>query len=196
MKRKHYMLWAAIFVAGTIIISCGNKTKKTTQEPVDQEEISSVLEVDSLLAKADSLVKQKVVVEGVCTHICAHGGRKIFLMGSDDTQTIRIEAGEVGKFEQKCVNSIVRVTGTLVEDRIDEAYLQNWEEKLKAKAAEQHGKGEQGCSTEKQARGETANTPQKRIADFRSKIAKRKAKEGKEYLSFYHIEATSYEIVE
>ena len=54
-------------------------------------------------------------------------------MGSDDTQTIRVEGGSVGKFDQKCVNSIVRVTGDLKEQRIDEAYLQNWEAQLKAK---------------------------------------------------------------
>ena len=136
----------------------------------------------------------KVTIEGVCTHICKHGGRKIFLMGSDDTQTIRVEGGSVGKFDQKCVNSIVRVTGDLKEQRIDEAYLQNWEAQLKAKAAEQHGEGEAGCSTEKKARGETANTPEARIADFRAKIADRKAKTGKDYLSFYFVEASSYEI--
>ncbi|MEG0454809.1 MAG: OB-fold nucleic acid binding domain-containing protein, partial [Bacteroides sp.] len=137
---------------------------------------------------------KEVTIEGVCTHICKHGGRKIFLMGSDDTQTIRIEGGSVGKFDQKCVNSVVRVTGILKEQRIDEAYLQNWEAQLKAAAAEQHGNGEAGCSTEKKARGETANTPEARIADFRNKIAQRKASNGKEYLSFYFMEATNYDI--
>ena len=57
-------------------------------------------------------------------------------MGSDDTQAIRVEAGTLGAFDPKCVNSIVRVTGTLKEQRIDEAYLQNWEAQLKAQAAE------------------------------------------------------------
>ena len=44
------------------------------------------------------------------------------------------------------------------------------------------------------ARGETANTPEKRIADFRAQIAKRQAESGKPYLSFYYLEATDYEI--
>ena len=42
-------------------------------------------------------------------------------MGSDDTHVIRGEAGTLGAFDPKCVNSIVRVTGTLKEQRIDEA---------------------------------------------------------------------------
>ena len=139
----------------------------------------------------------KVTVEGVCTHICRHGGRKIFLMGTDDTQVIRIEAGEkIGSFKPECVNNVVRVTGTLVEDRIDEAYLAEWELRLKDQIARQHGEGEAGCSAEHQARGESvASSTEKRIADFRARIADRKAKEGKEYLSFYHVDGGSYEVL-
>jgi hypothetical protein bacD2_10147 len=152
------------------------------------------LEIDSLLANAESLAGQEVTIEGVCTHTCKHGAKKIFLMGSDDTHVIRVEAGTLGAFDPKCVNSIVRVTGTLKEQRIDEAYLQNWEAQLKAQAAEKHGTGEAGCDSEKKARGETANSPEARIADFRAKIADRKAETGKEYLSFYFMEADSYEV--
>ena len=100
------------------------------------------MEVDNLLADAEKLTGGKVTVEGVCTHICRHGGRKIFLMGTDDTQVIRIEAGEkIGSFKPECVNNVVRVTGTLVEDRIDEAYLAEWELRLKDQIARQHGEG-------------------------------------------------------
>ncbi len=77
---------------------------------------------------------------------------------------------------------------------MDEAYLQQWEARLKTAAAEKHGEGEAGCTTEKKARGETANTPEARIADFRAKIAKRQAETGKPYLSFYFMEAANYEI--
>ena len=46
------------------------------------------MEVDNLLADAEKLTGGKVTVEGVCTHICRHGGRKIFLMGTDDTLSL------------------------------------------------------------------------------------------------------------
>ena len=65
-----------------------------------------------------------------------------------------------------------------------------------ANAAEEHGDGEGGCSTEKAARGETGNTTEERIADFRARIAERKQATGKEYLSFYFVEATAYEVLE
>ena len=172
MKIRKMTVIAAIAVAGIINASCGNKQQQANSEGATTEVVASgAMEIDSLLANAGEFAGQEVTIEGVCTHICKHGGRKIFLMGSDDTQTIRVEGGSVGKFDQKCVNSIVRVTGDLKEQRIDA-----------------------GCSTEKKARSETANTPEARIADFRAKIADRKAKTGKDYLSFYFVEASSYEI--
>ena len=123
------------------------------------------MEVDNLLADAEKLTGGKVTVEGVCTHICRHGGRKIFLMGTDDTQVIRIEAGEkIGSFKPECVNNVVRVTGTLVEDRIDEAYLAEWELRLKDQIARQHGEGEAGCSAEHQARGESLPAAPKSVS--------------------------------
>ena len=194
MKSKKLTIENAFMALTVIGTSCGNKQQKSASEATTEQSASSALEIDSLLANAESLAGQEVTIEGVCTHTCKHGAKKIFLMGSDDTQVIRVEAGTLGTFDPKCVNSIVRVTGTLKEQRIDEAYLQNWEAQLKAQAAEKHGTGEAGCDSEKKARGETANSPEARIADFRAKIADRKAETGKEYLSFYFMEADSYEV--
>ena len=72
----------------------------------------------------------------------------------------------------------------------------DWENRLKSQTEEKHGngEGEGGCDTEKNARGETANSAEGRIADFRAKIAAEKEATGKEYLSFYHVVADSYEI--
>lgn len=192
--KTRVILFAAIAATAFTFVACGNKQAKTTENETATVEQSGALEIDSLLANAEALTDQAVTIEGVCTHACKHGATKIFLMGSDDTQMIRVEAGKLGSFDTKCVNSIVRVNGTLKEQRVDEAYLQQWEAQLKAANAEKHGDGEAGCSSEKKARGETANTPEARIADFRAQIAKRQAESGKPYLSFYYLEATDYEI--
>lgn len=194
MKIKSLLILAAAMV----MVACGGNTSKksNSDEAQAEESAAAVMDVDTILADAEQIVGQEVELEGICTHICSHGGRKIFLMGSDDTKTIRIESGELGAFDQKCVNSIVKVKGMLKEERIDEAYLKQWEELNAANAAEEHGDGEGGCSTEKAARGETGNTVEERIAGFRARIAERKEATGKEYLSFYFVEATGYEVVE
>ena len=180
-----------LVVLTLIIVSCKSGNKSTVQP----SEVA-VYQVDDVLANGDELVGQEIEVEGLCTHICAHGARKIFLMGSNDDNTLRVESGgDIGAFDQSCVNNKVLVKGTLEESRIDEAYLKEWEESELAKTAEQHGNGDAGCDTEKKARGESGNSALQRIDDFRSRIAAEKEKSGKEYLSFYHLAATGYEVL-
>lgn len=190
MKTK-WMVAVMMVAACFVLSSCGGGKKQAQ----NAEEVAA-MSIDDVMAKAADLVDQTVVIEGVCTHTCSHGAKKMFLVGSDDSKTLRIEAGELGAFDAKVVNSVVTVKGTLKEDRIDEAYLQDWEARLKAQTEEKHGHAEGGCDTEKNARGETANTEEGRIADFRAKIAAEKEATGKEYLAFYHVVAESYEINE
>ncbi len=186
MKR---IINLTVLVAMAIsVISCGNQTKK---EEVKAEPVKS-MQVDELMGKAESLIGKDVVVEGMCTHICSHGALKMFLKG--EKNTLRIESGDLGAFKQECVNSNLEVKGVVEESRIDEEYLQKWERELEQEIAEKHGEDESGCATEKDARQEVGNSSEERIADFRKRIAERKAEEGKEYLSFYHIVAKSYEI--
>ena len=193
MKTK--LMVAAVMIAACFTMtSCGNSKKQQAQSA--EQVATAALSIDEVMAKAADLVDQTVTIEGVCTHTCSHGAKKMFLVGSDDSKTLRIEAGELGAFDTKVVNNNVTVKGILKEERIDEAYLVDWENRLKANTQEHHGNGEGGCDTEKNARGETANTEEGRIADFRAKIAAEKAATGKEYLSFYHVVAESYEINE
>ena len=192
MKAK-WMVAVTLIAACFTMMSCGGGKKQTqTAEQV------AAMSIDEVMEKAADLVEQTVVIEGVCTHTCSHGAKKMFLVGSDDSKTLRIEAGELGAFDTKVVNNVVTVKGIIKEERIDEAYLQDWEARLKAQTEEKHGNGdgEGGCDTEKNARGETANTTEGRIADFRAKIAAEKEATGKEYLAFYHVVANSYEINE
>jgi hypothetical protein len=192
MKTK-WMVAVAMIAACLVMVSCGGGKKQQAAE-----EAVVAMSIDDVMAKASGLVEQEVTIEGVCTHTCSHGAKKMFLVGSDDTKTLRIEAGELGAFDTKVVNNVVTVKGVIKEERIDEAYLVDWETRLKNQTEEKHGneEGEGGCDTEKNARGETANTAEGRIADFRAKIAAEKEATGKEYLSFYHVVATSYEINE
>ena len=188
--------WSLTLLLGMTLglASCGDDSNKSKEQTSAEEVAPAALEVDQVLADPDSLVGDTIKVEGICTHICKHGGGKIFLMGSDDTKTLRVEAGEsIGSFPQETVNSIVRVTGVLVEDRIDEDYLAQWEARIADQAKETQGEG--GCAADMKANAEAeANSVRERIANFRSRIAERTEKEGKPYVSLYHMEGLSYEI--
>ena len=189
MKKSIFILAAVALLA---MVSCNNKAK----ENQNQESAATVaLSVDDILAEGDSLVGKTVTVEGVCTHICKHGGKKLFMMGTDDTKMLRAEACELGSFPAEVVNSLVSVTGTLEEDRIDEATIQRMEEQYKNQSGEKHGDGEAGCESEKEAAGQAdINTFEGRIQNFRERLAKAK-EAGKDYFVMsYHINTTSYEI--
>ncbi len=188
--------WSLTLLLGMTLglASCGDDSNKSKDQASAEEVAHAALEVDQVLADPDSLVGDTIEIEGICTHICKHGGGKIFLMGSDDTKTLRVEAGEsIGSFPQETVNSIVRVTGVLVEDRIDENYLAQWEARIADQAKETQGEG--GCAADMKANAEAAtNSVLERIANFRSRIAERTEREGKPYVSLYHMEGLSYEI--
>ena len=190
MKKTNLLLLA--FISIMAFASCTNN-KKTSEATTDQNPAT----VDQILAMAEQEIDNTIVVEGLCTHICSHGGKKLFLMGDDDSKTIRVESNdEIGAFKSECTNSIVQVKGILKEERIDEAYLVKWENQLAEGTAEEHGEEGEGCETEQKAQGqESINDESSRIKDFRAKIAARNETEGKNYLSFYYIEANEYSIL-
>ncbi|MDO5665680.1 MAG: hypothetical protein Q4G63_10550 [Bacteroidia bacterium] len=155
------------------------------------------LTVDNILSNAEEYVEQVVTVKGLATHVCSKSGMKLFLQGETKDQTIRVESsGSLGKFDPEAVNHNVVVKGKLVEERIDEAYCQNLEEEIRNNTIVSHGEGGAGCETEQIAEGVAVGSSEMdRVNDFRARIAERKASEGKDYLSFYHIAADSYNIV-
>lgn len=187
-------LFSAFIVAvmAVAMAACGSKQ----QNNAAQEE-ATVMNVDQLLADAPALVDSTVTFEGVCSHTCKHGATKMFLIGTDDSQTIRVEACDLGAFDTKVIHQPVTVTGILREQRIDEEYLAQWEEQVKAQTDKAHGEGDEaGCDTERAARGMESSTAEGQIAEYRARIAERDSLEGKPYVSFYYVDAKSYKINE
>lgn len=184
-----------------MFVSCGgNSSKGASDAP-------ATVSVDEVLANADSMLGDTIVIEGVCSHLCAHGGKKAFVAGSADSIMLRCEAYPImgEPFSKDAIRRPVKVRGILCEERIDEAALQEMIRKnneLMA-AAEENGvpadstsHAKSGCTTERAAKGQRDLTSfDDRINDFRNKIAARQAKEGKDYLSFYYLQTVDYEIL-
>ena len=179
--KKFFSYAILLFLAAMYMAGCGSGSNTKTAEAVP-------MTVDSLLAVAGDRIGDSVVVEGFCKTICKKCGRKLFLTGDDSTKTLRIESGEsIGMFDAGAVHAIVRVEGRIMEQRIDEEYLQQWADQ----AAER-------CESAAAAEQETAQADfgrlQTRLDKYRARIAERNKKEGKNYLSVYYIEADGYEI--
>ena len=192
MKKVNIIL---IALASIMVFSSCSGNKKTDETNANTE--ATYATVDEVLANAEQKIDDTILIEGLCTHICSHGGQKLFLMGDDDSNTIRVETNDVlGAFKAECVNSMIQVKGKLKEERIDEAYLTQWEARIAQGTVDEHGEDGEGCETELKAQGqEDVSSEAGRIKDFRERIAQRNEVEGKNYLSFYYIEAIDYTIL-
>ena len=202
--KKSFLLSLAAFVA-VCLASCGGSSK-SAEAPAEQLEGISV---DEVMANPDSLVGDTIVIEGVVSHLCRQGGRKAFVAGNGDNVMLRCEAyplmGE--PFAQESVHHPVRVKGVLREQRIDEdailemekqnaVRLQNIAAENGEESAERAAHAESGCDTERAAQGQAELTTfNERMADYRAKIADSVAKGGNPYLSYYYLDAVSYEIL-
>ena len=197
-------IFAMLACAGMLIASsCGSKTDNNTADSVD------ALSVDTVVANPEAFLGDTIVVEGVVSHLCKHGGKKAFLLGSTDQTMIRCEETPEmgGAFPQESIHKPMRVTGTVVESRMTEETVSQMEaqhaEQVKM-VAEQAGEEQAaavdnaaaGCETERKAQGQAdIATFAAQMADYRARIAERAEKEGKPYLSTYYIVTYDYEIL-
>lgn len=194
--KKSIKFFAAIAVVAMSLTSCGGSSK---QEAATTDSIAAI-SVDEVLANPDSLVGQTITIEGVCSHLCKHGGKKAFVLGSGDSQLLRCESTPEmgGAFSKEIIHKPISVTGILREERIDEAAVKRMEEQYANQEAAVDATTEAavGCDTERQARGQAdITTIEERMRDYRIRIAQRDSIEGKPYLSFYYLESKSYEIL-
>lgn len=182
-------LFLNVFAVAVSILLFASCTGNSNAKPMS---------VDELLTNAASMIDETVIVDGLCTHVCEKSGMKLFLQGSDATNTLRAESdATLGKFDPENIGQRVRIRGKLVEERLDEAYLQELEKKISDSALAVHGEGGKGCETEEAAEGVTIDSSEReRVNQLRQKIAERKAAEGKEYLSQFHIAAESCQIID
>lgn len=200
--RKNFILWAtALFLAA--LTGCSGKSASESADMADS------MTVDTILANPEAFVGRTVTIEGVVSHLCKHGGRKAFLLGSDDNSMIRCDAtAEMGNvFPQETIHHPLRVTGIVMESRLDENAIRELELNRQGqieRIAQQQGEEEAanfsnepaGCETERKAAGQgELETFAAQMADYRRRIAMRDSIEGKPYLSTYYIRATAYEIL-
>ncbi len=204
MKKSILLLFTV--VATICFVSCGGASNTSKAESEDV----AALSVDELMANPDSLVGDTIVIEGVVSHLCRQGGRKAFVAGNGDNAIVRCEAyplmGE--PFAKETVHKPIRVKGIFREQRIDENAIEEMEKQNAIRlqniaiesgeeSAQRAATAESGCETERAAQGQAdLTTFAERMADYRAKIVDREAKEGKPYLSYYYIDAVSYETLD
>ena len=185
------MIKRIVFVVFVLLVlaACGGNQGAEPQagQEMQAEALPSLVPQD-LLDNPEQYVGQIVTLTGTVQHVCEVTGKRMFLSGPDNPdKTFKVTAGrDIGEFPIELNGSDVTARGEVKVQKIDQAYLDNWETELstgvKPEAAHQgHGsEGEDHESEEEGARSQLAN------------MREALAKSGKDQLLFYSLEATEY----
>jgi len=180
-------IFALMFIV-LLLAACGGQGDQTEAlEPAAEEAVPNLVPGD-LLDHPEQFVDQTVELTGTVQHVCEVTGKRMFLSGPDDpSRTFKVTAGKgIGEFPVALNGSDVTARGVVREQKVDQAFLDNWEAEIatgvKPEAAhEGHGsEGEGQESKEAEARAQLENMREKLAAS------------GKEHLLFYSLECTGY----
>lgn len=187
MKLKLNALFT--FIAASLLLAGNSLYAQEAQTPV--------YSVDEIIVKAPDLVGQTVNVQGKAQHVCAHSGRKIFLVTTDGQKTFRFNAGKnIDKFDKNAVSKIVTITGIVAEQQVTLEQLDKQE--ALAIEAEKTKKEAEHCASEAKAEGQNVKaTPLQRIQAQKEKLKKQIEEGGKPYLSYYSVgQCNAYSIAQ
>ncbi len=138
MKKFLVLLFAAL-----ILSACKSEAPK--EEPASEQAGVKAVSVtfDQFKTDPEPYVDKYIKMEGTCVHTCKHGGKKMHIVGEDPDYTVKVTASEtVPMFDKELEGSKVAVEGYVRVQRIDEAYLNNWENELKQDVDKQKESGE------------------------------------------------------
>lgn len=172
-----------------LLVSCGKQAEPAPGESTGEAAPAAVmhrLSIVDVMEDAVNYVGETVAVTGTVEHVCRHGGKKMFIVGDDPSDRLRVTVGEtVAAFQVDLEGSKVVVQGPLMAEKVDDAFLDAWEADLK-KPGEDGGPG-QGAEA-----GNHHDDIPAQIATFRMIIADNDG----EPLNFYHLECMSFEEID
>lgn len=189
MLKKLSLLALAVL----LLASCSG------EKAADQTAAAQEMSIADFNAHAADLVDQTVVLTGTVDHVCHNSGKRLFIFGPTPQDRVKVESGPtIASFDVKLEGSDIRVTGKVLEMRIDEAYLDAW--------AKEEGGGED-CTADIQPGQEAVEQAAEAVTDDHAHAAEEMtatmkqiaglrqqlADSGKDYLGFYSVECISFE---
>ncbi len=93
----------AVVLLAFIFSGCSKTVKNAESQTSTIESSAAVAEVISvadLLANPEMYDSKEIALKGTVVHVCKHSGKRLHLLGSDESSQIRVEAGEIGQFDK------------------------------------------------------------------------------------------------
>ena len=209
----------SLLFAFSLLVSCGQGTKKPGM--VADQEILPV-SVDDFISDASPFIDKAVSISGTVVHVCRHGGQRMFVVGENGEQRVRITTGEdIPEFDIELEGEKVEVTGIVKELIIDETYLAEWEAEVLEGSKRDRGEGHEGGvghgdqhgdspetdlaededNTESAEHSETDETEQdaeemkENQLNKIQKVRDELAESGKDHLSDFWIESIEFKVI-
>jgi hypothetical protein len=131
---KKIFLLISVFA---LMASCNNAGQKEDKvsDTAKAEEIMTV-SIDDFFADPAVFNGKTIAVSGLVTHVCKHGGQKLFIAGQDTAASLRIDVtDEIPEFGIEMEGMMAQFTGTIAV--MDEEFLAAAD----AEEKEHHGEG-------------------------------------------------------
>lgn len=133
-----------LLMAAVIIFSACQTNNNANS---NQDSNIPVISVDEFFGNPALYVDKEVAIEGLVTHVCKHGGQKLFLAGVETPATIRINTSEsIPEFGIEMEGNTTRFKG--VVKIMDDSFLAE----ATAEEESHHPGGENADSQEQVAR--------------------------------------------
>lgn len=171
-------------LALALFFSCSSRNNQ--KKDAKSEELAA-LTVEEVQAQGNDLVGKEVVIKGTVTHVCKESGARCFVMGANEDNSIRIEAGKIGSFSQEQMGSDIKVRGILREVKLDSQDLAAMEKSAAegGSANKEHALGHDGQSMHAVDGGKHDSlTKAKKLAEMSQKLSESK----EAYLPVYYLE--------
>jgi len=191
MKKRFFKF----FVIAVIFSACSNNTGSSDEKNITGQELEeddfAVLTVAEFDNNAGDFVNKKVQISGTVDRTCKHSGKRMFIVDGESKGRVKIEASNnISSFDAELEGSDVLVQGLVNETRVDEAYLNEWENEILMEMDSDH-KIHDGKHVDEEDEIDKYAADMEKIENIRKKIAK----SGEDYLSFYSIECLSFEVI-
>jgi len=178
----------SLMILAAALFSCsgngGGEDSQTSQN-------KSVLQVTQVSENPDQYTDQKITMEGMVTHVCRHGGKRLHLSGAGSDEMVRVRiSNNMAPFERELEGSTIQVSGTFIEERMDQEYL----DKLRKGQVSGESHDHQGDHDEsgEPSTGEQADVEQGAVSEAYIQELEAKINESeKGYISEYWLTAKS-----
>lgn len=184
-----------ILLIAILFVACGNQTAKKENKDVKQDAVETSyieLDVPNFFNNAADIAGKEIRLKGTVAHICAHGGKRMFLMHTDVEDRVKVTLNDdQAAFNTELEGNDVVVYGKVIEMIVDEEYLNNWQAEVEAGMGEE---AESKIHTGEEGHEDTehvASQDLKQIEQYRTML-----KESEEdHLSFYSVACEKYEVI-